>query len=126
MFHRTQVTERRSSPRQTVAYRLDVVAADGAAGYLLDVSASGMRVRFKCGLDVSEEQGLRIEFPRWLELGAGLDLRGRFAWLRSSGEGATEAGYAFDGLSRKEQALLESLIQRLAAAVAEDTSAFAA
>jgi PilZ domain-containing protein len=114
--------DRRLSARQLVTYRLDVVSPDGGAGCLLDISGSGMRVRFKAGLDVGSIQRLRIELPRWLELGAGLELVGRFVWMRAMSGGATEAGFAFDGLSRKESGLLGVLIQRLTEALAEDAS----
>lgn len=115
--------ERRVATRQAVVYRLDVVLADGTAGCLMDLSATGMRVRFKQPLDVGATQELRLEFPRWLELGAGLDVRGRFVWMRSTEQGGTEAGFAFDGLSRKEASVLEVLLQRLVEALAEDQAA---
>ena len=72
--------ERRTSPRLPVVYRLDVIADGGNVGCLLDISTSGMRVRFKQPLDVGATQSLRVVFPRWLELGDGLETRGRFAW----------------------------------------------
>lgn len=112
--------ERRIAPRQTVAYRMDVLTADGRLGCLLDISVSGMRVFFKHGLDVSATQELRLEFPRWLELDSGLSVRGRFVWLRSHPEGGAEAGFSFDELSRKERGSLERLIERLAETVAAD------
>ena len=112
--------DRRLTARQLVTYRLDVVSPDGGAGCLLDVSGSGMRVRFKAGLDVGSIQRLRIELPRWLELGTGLDLVGRFVWMRATPGGATEAGFAFDGLSRKSESVLEVLVQRLCEARLED------
>lgn len=112
--------DRRIAPRQQVAYRLDVVSADGKAGCLLDISHTGMRVRFKTGLDVGATQRLLLAFPRWLELGEGLELAGRFVWVRQTASGATEGGFAFDGLSRKENGVLVVLVQRLAEAVAED------
>jgi hypothetical protein len=114
------VGDRRVAPRQEVAYRLDVIARGGGSGFLLDVSTTGMRVRFKPGVDVGSVQALRVEFPRWLELGAGLDVSGRIVWVRSPAGGGQEAGFAFDGLSRKEQSVLEVLIQRLSDAIRED------
>jgi hypothetical protein len=114
--------ERRAAPRQTVAYRLDVIASDGCAGFLLDLSTTGLRARFKHGADVGAIHSLRIEFPRWLELGTGLDVGGRFVWLRAGEGGATEAGFAFDGLSRKSESVLAVLIQRLCEARLEDES----
>jgi PilZ domain-containing protein len=112
--------ERRTVPRQTVTYRLDVIAENGRNGCLLDLSQSGMRVRFPRGFDVSGEQSLRIEFPRWLELGSGLDVCGRFAWIRTAERGATEGGFAFAELSRKDQNLLDELLKRLVEAMTED------
>ena len=119
--HESSATaERRAAPRQPVVYRLDVTAAEGVGGFLLDISATGLRARFKQGLDVGATLNLRIEFPRWLELGKGLDVSGRFVWLRAREGGSTEAGFAFDGLSRKSEGVLEVLIQRLAEARFED------
>ena len=113
-------TERRSSVRQPVAYRLDVVVPGGNAGCLLDVSASGMRVRFKLEVDLGTTEALRIELPQWLELGRSLDVRGRFVWVRRTESGVTEAGFAFDGHSRKESSALEALVERLSQALDED------
>ena len=119
--HEDQVlAERRSAPRQQVAYRLDVLTREGVPGFLMDVSSTGMRVRFKKGLDIGKTEVLRVEFPRWLELGQGLDLSGRFVWVRAGTGEATEAGFAFAGLSRKDHRQLASLIQGLAAALRED------
>jgi hypothetical protein len=112
--------DRRIAARQQVAYRLDVVTMSGNAGCLLDISSSGMRVRFKSELDVSSTLSLSVVFPRWLELGEGIDLSGRFVWVRNTSGGATEAGFAFDGLSRKEDGVLSVLVQRLSEALAED------
>jgi len=112
--------ERRATPRQVVTYRLDVLAPDGGVGFLLDVSATGLRARFKNGIDVGAIHSLHIEFPRWLELGKGLDLSGRFVWVRAAEGGATEAGFSFDGLSRKSESVLEVLIERLCEARLED------
>jgi hypothetical protein len=114
------VSERRAAPRQVVAYRLDVVEPGGLHGCLLDVSLTGMRVRFRRAVDVSRIHALSIEFPRWLELGTGIELQGRFVWMRSTAAADTEAGFAFDGLSRKAESLLRVLVQRLADALAED------
>ena len=124
MFERSSATgERRVATRQAVVYRLDLELADGSVGCLMDLSATGMRVRFKQALDVGSTQELHLDFPRWLELGGGLDVRGRFVWMRSTEQGGTEAGFAFDGLSRKESSLLEVLLQRLGEALAEDQAA---
>ena len=112
--------ERRAVPRQDVSYRMDVIASDGCAGYLLDVSPTGLRARFKHGLDVGATRSLRIEFPRWLELGKSLDVPGRFVWVRAAEAGTTEVGFAFDGLTRKSESVLEVLIQRLSEARIED------
>lgn len=124
MLERSSATsERRVATRQAVVYRLDILLADGNAGCLMDLSGTGMRVRFKHALDVGATQAVRLELPRWLELGAGLDVRGRFVWMRSTEQGGTEAGFAFDGLSRKESSVLEVLLQRLLEALAEDQAA---
>jgi hypothetical protein len=119
-LRRSTLSERRAAPRQVVAYRLDVVEPGGTHGCLLDVSLTGMRIRFRRAVDVSKIAALSIEFPRWLELGNGIELRGRFVWIRSTPAGDTEAGFAFDGPSRKEESVLRLLVQRLAEALAED------
>jgi len=113
-------SDRRVALRQTVAYRLDVVTREGEVGCLLDLSLTGMRVRFKCALDASRTHELTLEFPRWVELGEGVSLRGRFAWMKQRENGVQELGFAFDGIGRKEQSVLSVLIQRLADAQAED------
>lgn len=112
--------ERRALPRQEVSYRLDVIAPGGNAGCLLDLSVSGMRVRFRSEIDVAGTQRLNVAFPRWLELGAGVQVGGRFVWMRTTKDGSIEGGFAFDGLSRKDAGLIQILIQRLAEALAED------
>ena len=111
---------RRGAARQTVTYRLDVLAPSGSAGCVLDVSLTGLRVRFRDELDLAGTQRLKIVFPRWLELGPGVELAGRFVWMRASPVSTTEAGFAFDTLPRKERGLIQVLIQRLAEALAED------
>jgi hypothetical protein len=122
MPFRDQVStsDRRVAQRQTVAYRLDVVTREGEVGCLLDLSLTGMRVRFKGTLDAGRTNQLTLEFPRWLELGEGLTLGGRFAWMKQREAGVQEFGFAFDGIGRKEQGVLAVLIQRLAEAQAED------
>lgn len=123
MFLSRKPSDRRFAPRHEVAYRLDVVAPDGRHGCLLDLSGGGMRVRFGAEQDLSASEKLTIELPRWLELERELKVRGRFVWIRHTDSGATEAGFAFAGLSRKDQALLGELLVRLARAVAEDRPA---
>jgi len=113
-------TDRRNAQRQSVAYRLDVLTEKGEVGCLLDLSLSGMRVRFKGEPAVSSASALTLEFPRWLELGESLTLNGRFAWMSRRDKSASEYGFAFDGVGRKEQGVLAVLIQRLAEAQAED------
>lgn len=120
MFRSRKPAERRDAPRQEVAYRLDVVAPDGRHGCLLDISGGGMRVRFTAEQDLSACEKLVVELPRWLALERELRVRGRFVWLRRTESGATEAGFAFADLSRKDQALLDELLRGLARAVAED------
>lgn len=113
-------SDRRVAQRQSVAYRLDVVTDEGEVGCLLDLSLTGMRVRFKGALDAGKTTRLTVEFPRWLELGEGVTLSGRFAWMKSREAGVQELGFAFDGVGRKEQGVLAVLIQRLSEAQAED------
>lgn len=113
-------SDRRVAQRQSVAYRLDVVTSQGEVGCLLDLSLTGMRVRFKGELDAGLTKELTLEFPRWLELGDGVSLVGRFAWMKRREAGVQEFGFAFDGVGRKEQGILAVLIQRLAEAQAED------
>lgn len=117
---RTSTSDRRIANRQTVAYRLDVVTERGEVGCLLDLSLNGMRVKFKGEFDAGTTKELSIEFPRWLELGDGVSLAGRFAWMKKREAGVQEFGFAFDGVGRKEQGILAVLIQRLADAQAED------
>ena len=112
-------TDRRVNPRQTVTYRMDVLASDGTVGYLIDISLSGMRVFFKHGLDVAGVSTIRIEFPRWLELGSGFEASGRFVWVRPSAKGS-EGGFAFSGLSKVERVLLGRMIEQLNEAVSAD------
>jgi hypothetical protein len=116
------ISERRAARRQRVAYRLDVMAGDGSIGCILDVSASGLRARFKPTIDVGTVETLRIEFPKWLELGASVEVTGRFVWVRMTSDGATEGGFAFAGLSRKVEGIVELLVTRLAEALFEDRS----
>lgn len=116
----SSATDRRSAHRQTVAYRLDVLTNEGEVGCLLDLSLTGMRMRFKGEPDLVGVAALTLEFPRWLELGEGVTLGGRFAWMSRRDKGVVEYGFAFDGLGRKEQDVLAVLIQRLAEAQAED------
>lgn len=113
--------DRRGAARQAVTYRLDVLAPSGSAGCVLDLSLTGLRVRFREELDLAGTQRLKVVFPRWLELGPGVELAGRFVWMRAASQvGTTEAGFAFDALPRKEQGVIQLLIQRLSDALAED------
>jgi len=112
--------DRRGAARQMVTYRLDVLTPSGSAGCVLDLSLTGLRVRFRDELDLAGTQRLKVVFPRWLELGPGVDLAGRFVWMRAAQAGTTEAGFAFEGLPRKELGVIQLLIQRLAEALAED------
>ena len=121
----TSETERRGATRQAVTYRLDVLAPEGGVGCVLDLSLTGLRVRFRGAIDVAATQRLKVVFPRWLELGDGLDLGGRFVWMSTTREGCTEAGFAFDELSRRDSGVVQVLIQRLAEALAEDRPAAA-
>jgi hypothetical protein len=118
--------DRRAAERQVVAYRLDVSAPGGATGCLLDLSMGGMRVRFRCELDVAGTKRLTLTLPRWLELGTQLEVDGRFVWTREAKSGFLEVGFAFEELSRKQEGLVRLLIQRLSDALAEDLQAAAA
>ena len=120
MSKESLATDRRNAPRQSVVYRLDVLSEDGEVGCLLDISLTGMRVRFKSEVDIGHASVLTLEFPRWLELGEGLTLTGRFAWIKPRGEDVRDLGFAFDGLGRKEAGVLAVLIQRLSEAKDED------
>lgn len=113
----TVTTERRRAERRRVAYRMDVTDEErGMVGCLLDLSTSGMRVLCGPGLDIVKTESLRIEFPRWLQLGEGIDVKGRFVWCKACSDGyGTEAGFAFDAMSRRETALLGALITKIAA-----------
>ncbi len=121
----TIMREKRQTPRRRVAYRMDVSdRSRGMVGCLLDLSSSGMRVLCSPGMDIVHADRLRIEFPRWLELGAGLEVKGRFVWCKACADGyGTEAGFAFDTFSKKERALLEVLIAKIADANQDDEAA---
>lgn len=119
---KNSAVERRTAQCQRITYRLDVSFPDGCTGCLLDISASGLRIRFKHAMDAGTVQSMRLEFPKWLELGAGLEVTGRFVWIRALPAGGNDAGFAFDGLSRKDTGVLAVLIQRLSEALDEGAS----
>jgi hypothetical protein len=118
------MAERRQTRRRRVAYRMDVTDQQRSmVGCLLDLSAGGMRVLCGPGVDIVGSEKLRIEFPRWLDLGDGLPVKGRFVWTKACGDGyGTEAGFAFDAMSKREALLLEALIEKLAAAIQNDAA----
>lgn len=109
----TSQQERRR--RKRVSYRMDVSASNGAyVGCLLDVSREGLRILCAPGFDFSRADKLRIQIPRWLDLGPSLEVRGHFIWSKAAGdEGEMEAGYVFDKLSNKVIAVLCLLIDRV-------------
>jgi hypothetical protein len=113
--------ERRQSRRRRVAYRMDVTDQERSmVGCLLDLSTGGMRVLCGAGLDIVNSEKLRIEFPRWLDLGDGLVVSGRFVWCKACSDGTgTEAGFAFEALSRKDTAFLTVVIEKIADATQE-------
>ena len=113
--------ERRGSARKSVAYRMDVMdASGGLAGCVLDISDGGMRLGCSPQLDVGQTSALWIEFPRWMGLGAGVSLPGRFVWHRPKGPRGPEAGYAFEHHSKKERELLAALIAKIEHAAEQD------
>ena len=117
----TSVEERRGDSRRRVSYRMDVMDAEGAlAGCVLDISQGGMRLACAPDLDVGHASSLWIAFPRWMNLGDGMSLSGRFVWCRPDGPHGTEAGFSFDAPSKKQRAVLASLIDLIEKANAED------
>lgn len=124
MVNENVMAERRQTRRRRVAYRMDVTDQERSmVGCLLDLSTGGMRVLCGPGVDIVGSDELRIEFPRWLDLGEGLPVKGRFVWCKACGDGyGTEAGFAFDAMSKKESLLLEALIDKLAAAIQDDAA----
>ncbi len=119
---KTTVVERRSTPRSQVRYRMDVTCGPGKLlGCIVDLSLGGMRVRCTPGADLAAVNRVRIEFPRWVGLGEGLSLRGRFAWRKPADQnGWFEAGFAVQEPSKQERSTIESLIGRLEQAARED------
>lgn len=112
--------DRRLNPRKSARYRLDIADDSGEhVGYVVDISPAGMRVRCEPDVDIGGTSALRIVFPRWLGLGESLKVPGRFVWCRPNPAG-NEAGFAFADLRRKQQAKLESLIDQLSTAAADD------
>ena len=113
--------ERRKTPRQRVHYRMDVSDPNGEFfGCLLDVSSSGMRVLTSEDVNVLNVTKLKIELPRWLELGETIRIEGRFVWCKAKSRGKMEAGFSFDGLRESEQDKLDQLVDRVSQAAEED------
>lgn len=109
--HVSQQDRRR---RKRVAYRMDVTAPSGAyAGCLLDLSDEGLRMLCAPGFDFARGDRLRIQVPRWLDLGPSVEVRGHFIWSKAFGDGETEAGYVFDKLPGKVRAVVGLLIERV-------------
>jgi hypothetical protein len=113
--------ERRTARRSPVFYRLDVTGpSKRQVGYLLDVTPEGMRVRCNPDVDISGIGCLSIIFPHWMGLGEKLQVTGRFVWTKPAMEGRIEGGFVFDGLSLKDVARLEDLIEIVVKAATED------
>ncbi len=101
---------------------MDVTVGPGKLlGCIVDLSLGGMRLRCAPGADLTVVSRVRIEFPRWVGLGEGLALRGRFAWRKPADpNGWFEAGFAVQELSKAERSTIEALIGRLEQAARED------
>ncbi len=118
---RLRTLERRINPRRRVVYRMDVTGKDGELlACLIDISLGGMRVRWFAPVDVADVTKLRIEFPQWLGMGEGLPVKGRFVWCKPLEGGKVEAGFAFVEAGKKQLAMLESLMDKIATAAEED------
>lgn len=113
----TSWNDRRSAQRTQVAYRLDTLDDHGNfIGCILDLSTLGVRVLLLEPVDADRVKGLHLDFPRWLGLGDGLQLKGRFVWCKGAkGEGETEAGFSFDAIGPTQLRVLEQLIEKLSA-----------
>jgi hypothetical protein len=116
--------ERRRVPRHPVLYRFDVVdSSNSFVGYVMDIVSGGIRVRCVPEVVVEELTSLRIEFPRWLNLGTGLTVPGRFVWCKRVEGGGVEGGFAFDAIEAADQELLDAMIDRIVDASIEDRCA---
>ena len=113
----TRQNDRRSTERTVVSYRLDAWdERDGFLGCILDISAYGVRVLMLEDAQVENVKAVRLDLPRWLDMGSSLELKGRFVWCRTKREsGATEAGFSFDPVSRAQQRKLKELVKKLSA-----------
>ena len=113
--------EQRSSTRHPVLYRLDVIdSSDVAVGYLADVGVGGMRVRCKPDIDVVRVEKLHLLLPRWMELGDCVTVTGRFVWCKPVAGRRSDAGFVFEGLSRKVRTVLDAMIEKILDAAIED------
>ena len=111
----TSWNDRRSAHRTQVAYRLDTWDDRGNfLGCILDLSTLGVRVLLLEETSIERAKGIRLDFPRWLGLGEGLELKGRFVWCKTQREtGETEAGFSFDAVPSAQLRTLERLIETL-------------
>ncbi len=117
----SEVAERRAEDRSRIPYRMDVSDGLGsAAGYLVDISVDGMRVRFRQGLDMGRLEEVQVHFPRWMELGSGVHLTGRFIWCKPFGIGITEGGFVFEELDEETIDKIEALMDVIRRAERED------
>ena len=115
------ITDRRSSLRRPVVYRLDVMDSSAAPiGFLVDLSPGGMRIRARSDFDVSHLDELRICFPHWLDLGEFVTVYGRVAWRKELDNGKADGGFVFEGLSRTTRRTIEALIEAIVDAALED------
>lgn len=114
--------DRRQSPRVQTTYRMDVCDDAGrAVGCLLDVSLGGLRLFCDDRIDLGGTSELEIRFARWLQLGEGMSLPGRFVWMRPTGRGtAMEAGFLFDKLNRNRTKALTRFIDAITEAAEYD------
>ncbi|MFT5464898.1 MAG: hypothetical protein ACI8QS_003805, partial [Planctomycetota bacterium] len=101
----TSRNERRTTERTQASYRLDTWDdRDGFLGCILDLSGHGARVLVLEKADVETVKSIRLDLPRWLNMGSSLDFKGRFVWCRTQREtGAREAGFSFDPVSGARQ-----------------------
>jgi len=108
--------DRRASQRTQVSYRLDAWDPAGSfLGCILDVSTLGVRVLLlEEDVRVDAVKGIRLDLPRWLDLGPCIELGGRFVWCKSRREGGeTEAGFSFASVRPAQLRMLELLIAKL-------------
>lgn len=113
--------ERRDTARQRMQYRMDVLDAKKSYfGCLLDISVTGMRVVCSEDVNILNLTKLRIELPRWLDLGDEICVEGRFVWCKATTRQRVEGGFSFDNLSDNDARVLRTLVEKLWVAAMED------